>query len=600
METTRKILVLVLLTLIGIIIGFSNFEVPTANATEFKASKVAETVYDITREPHHVWDQEALARTRQILLEDITELGLSPQVLTYKDYADDTGRFKDIIEKFPEFKDDYPQAVEQLETTGKLVYDVNNIYFKIQGKKDTAIMLMGHYDSSPAKRINEECCSYGASDDGYAIGTMLEIARVMKDKAKKNELENSVVFLMTDAEELGLWGAFAATNTLPENYEKYDIEWTQEIKDHVDTVNNGRFDDVNFVINIEARGVKGPAVMFETSANNYKVMELFQHADSPFTYSLAADVYRSMPNGTDLSPFTNAGYAGINFAVLNNLNYYHTPLDNYENINLDAIQHYGDQILPIVEEYAYNTKYSEANAFDSNKGMIFFTLLPNLMINYSTVTNIILVIITILAAMPLLYFYFSKQENKGQTVKSFSLNLGIYFAYMFGFAVAGFIISNLLALINGIPFNIMSMPGVANAEIKLAIFITLAIFTLYFIRKLKTDNIYSVAIVFNILFLIMFMMVLEGGSFLFLWPLLLLVIYKYYELFIKSKLGKHQKVVSLTLLIIAALFIVILYTPIIFMFQYAITLGGLAVFLVFTFFAVSSLFPIYKKIYGLI
>ena len=37
------------------------------------------------------------------------------------------------------------------------------------------------------------------------------------------------------------------------------------------------YDNVEYVVNIEARGIKGPALMFETSSNNKKVIDLYKN-----------------------------------------------------------------------------------------------------------------------------------------------------------------------------------------------------------------------------------------------------------------------------------------------------------------------------------
>ena len=47
------------------------------------------------------------------------------------------------------------------------------------------------------------------------------------------------------------------------------------------------YKNVNFVVNLEARGIKGPALMFETSSNNEKVIDLYKKANLPVSYSLA-------------------------------------------------------------------------------------------------------------------------------------------------------------------------------------------------------------------------------------------------------------------------------------------------------------------------
>ena len=130
---------------------------------------------------------------------------------------------------------------------------------------------------------------------------------------------------------------------------------------------------MNFVINVEARGVKGPALLFETSYNNSKVMELYKLAKQPHTFSLTSVVYKFMPNDTDFS-IVKRDYPGMNFSVIDNLRYYHTDLDNYSNISLESIQHYGMAIEPIVHEYLTNGLYGNKDALVADSDSVFFTL----------------------------------------------------------------------------------------------------------------------------------------------------------------------------------------------------------------------------------
>ena len=115
-----------------------------------------------------------------------------------------------------------------------------------------------------------------------------------------------------------------------------------------------------------------------------------------------------MPNGSDFTEFKNAGLSGINFAVLNDLDYYHTKNDNYDNISDTSIQHYGEQVLPTVQEYIYNAKYGQADYFQSNQNSIFFTLLPNVFINYTSLIGTILAVVSVIA----LIFVMRKLKSK--------------------------------------------------------------------------------------------------------------------------------------------------------------------------------------------
>ena len=102
--------------------------------------------------------------------------------------------------------------------------------------------------------------------------------------------------------------------------------------------NRELFNGVNLVVNIDARGVKGPALLFETSPGNEKVMDLYSCAERPQGLSLTTIVYRLLPNSSDFA-IVKDSIPGMNFAVIDNLKYYHTDLDNYSNISLKSVQH---------------------------------------------------------------------------------------------------------------------------------------------------------------------------------------------------------------------------------------------------------------------
>ncbi|GEM_PF-2570891 len=72
------------------------------------------------------------------------------------------------------------------------------------------------------------------ADAPASVAIMLEIARML---ASESSLPNDVVFLFTDAEEIGLWGARGFVQDHP---------WAGE---------------VGAVINMEARGTSGPSLV---------------------------------------------------------------------------------------------------------------------------------------------------------------------------------------------------------------------------------------------------------------------------------------------------------------------------------------------------
>src|SRR5947199_264205 len=61
---------------------------------------------------------------------------------------------------------------------------------------------------------------------------------------------------------------------------------------------------VGWAINLESRGVEGPAIMFETSRPNGPAIAWFARAGGrPVANSLSTDLYRLIPNSTDVAVF---------------------------------------------------------------------------------------------------------------------------------------------------------------------------------------------------------------------------------------------------------------------------------------------------------
>ena len=176
---------------------------------------------------------------------------------------------------------------------------------------DDAVMLAAHYDSVPA--------GPGASDDGAGVANLLEIARILTLLPAQR---HPVVLLVTDGEEAGLLGAQLFTR---------EHRYAKRIK---------------AAVNMEARGVSGPSLMFETGTANAWLMRLYGRATlEPITNSLCYVVYKMLPNNTDFTVFKAAGYQGFNFAFIGDVAHYHTPLDNWENASGTTMQHQGANAL---------------------------------------------------------------------------------------------------------------------------------------------------------------------------------------------------------------------------------------------------------------
>lgn len=195
---------------------------------------------------------------------------------------------------------------------------VANVVARLEGREPgKAVLLMAHYDSVPA--------GPGVGDDLAGVATLLEVARILKAGPPPR---SPVIFLLDDAEEVGLLGAEAFAESPAAS-------------------------EVGAVVNLEGRGTSGPSIMFETSGPNaWTVPRFTGGASRPITSSLFVTIYDQMPNDTDLTVFKRRDVPGLNFAFIGDPLHYHTPLDTLENLSPGSLQHHGDNTLAAVRGLA--------------------------------------------------------------------------------------------------------------------------------------------------------------------------------------------------------------------------------------------------------
>lgn len=536
MNKSRKIgiFVTMIIMMVSGIIGFNSLNPSKPNYTDnskVNVTKQKEHISNIAKEPHSVFDVEAKKEVRDYLISELEELGLKPEIYGYKD----------IYEK-----------------RSNSNVDLENIYAEIKGKSDSYIMLVTHYDSSHAKkeRYAEKDGSLGAADAGYALSTILETLRVIKESDVP--LENGIKILLTDGEEYGLLGAKEAVKE------------------------NKILEGVNYVVNIEARGTKGPAVMFETSPNNTPVIDLYESSEKPFSYSITPEIYRLLPNATDFTVFLENNLTGINISVLDGLENYHTPNDKLENLDDRTMQHYGDQVLPIVKEFVSNEKYSSSDAFDGKDDLIFFSL-GNKFIKYSKLANIGFLVIILIGIV------FIAKKFKLKSAKKVAKYVGINTGFIVITMGIGYGISRLLAVLNGREFKLTYLPLIKFENIIfISVMVLLFISYLLLIRKctnnLEESNEFIIGSLLLLLILsVIFTIALPGASYLTVYPALIITL----SIIIKILLNKFEKISYIMLLPIVS--IIILYVPTIYLFNCALTIGALCANI---FFAMIAFIPI--------
>ena len=180
-----------------------------------------------------------------------------------------------------------------------------------QDRKAPALMLMAHYDSVAA--------GPGAGDDAAGVAAALEVVRALRASGPHHR---DVMVLLTDGEEGGLLGAKAFFGADPLACR------------------------AGLVINFEARGNRGRAVMFETHRRAGSLVGLLIHRGAlSGASSLMPDLYRRLPNDTDLTVALKAGRQGLNFAFFGGQAAYHTAADTHQALDLGSLQSLGDQGL---------------------------------------------------------------------------------------------------------------------------------------------------------------------------------------------------------------------------------------------------------------
>ncbi len=260
----------------------------------FLAERAMRHVEAIARQPHPL-GSAAEEPVRAYIMDELKKLGLETEIQ----------RPRDARERGAKSESDPARS------------DVVNIVARWRGIGLTgrkAILLSAHYDS--VRR------GPGAGDDASGVAAILEGLRVLHSKLRP---ARDIIVLINDGEEVGLYGAdvFAAEHP-----------WAK---------------DVGVVLNFEGRGNSGPSFMFETSdGNGWLIEQLARGSSYPMASSLTYEVYRLMPNDTDLTVYKRYGMAGFNFAFVGGLSYYHSPEDTPANLDRRTLQHQGDNLVGMV------------------------------------------------------------------------------------------------------------------------------------------------------------------------------------------------------------------------------------------------------------
>ena len=266
--------------------------VPTdAPRDVFSSGRALEVLEQITEQPHPVGSPEH-ERVRQYLADELRNFGFEVEIQETV-----AGRRGGSIVR---------------------VVSLRNIVARFPGSDPSGgVALTAHYDS-------RELAS-GAGDDGAGVAAILESLRALQPDLP---LRNDLFVLITDAEEIGLFGAQGFVD---------EHRWANQI---------------DVVVNLEGRGAAGPSLMFETAEGNDWVIRQYARADPrPIGNSLGYEVYKRLPNDTDFTRFREGGIVGLNFAFIEAGDRYHRATDDVPFLAEASLQHHGIHALALARHF---------------------------------------------------------------------------------------------------------------------------------------------------------------------------------------------------------------------------------------------------------
>ena len=496
-----------------------------AGTNEFSSGRAITHLQAITKQPHPPGTNEHAA-VREYIVNALRGYGLEPEIQT-------------------------TTVIDRQRTPMLVAGTVRNVIAKLQGAGNSkAILVAGHYDTSPQ--------AFGASDDGAAVVAMLESVRALKTGPP---LKNDVIFLFTDAEEEGLLGANGFMAEHP---------WAR---------------DVGLVLNFEARGNGGPSIMFETSNNNgWLIQEFAEAAPHPVANSLSYEIYKRLPNNTDFTVFKNQGLDGLNFAYIDGLSSYHTPLDNIHRLDEGSLQHHGSYLLALTRHFG-NLDLRQIRSANA----VYFDILGSTLIHYSSSW---IVPITILVLILFIALVVVGLRAKHLTVRGMALG---FLAFILTTAAIAALEHLMWVVIFKLRYESAARPMGETyysnlyliGFIALAVAVSAALYNL-FRRLTSAENLAAGGLVWWAILMLLTTFYLPGASYLFTWPLMFSVVGLAAYLVLKQR--NHHSA-AITILLVCAAPGLALLIPLTYQIFVGLTLNSIAVVAVLVMLQLGLLIP---------
>lgn len=338
----------------------------------------------------HVAGSEANRQVHDYLVSQLTAMGYTPQTEAYQLTPQ---QIFEIERTHRNHQDDVydEQEIRDYAAMGDAAtLDIQNVLVTIKAPQaQGAVLVMAHYDSVKF--------GPGASDDLISVTALMETLRTLDTTDMKNDL----YVLFTDGEEQGLLGAACFVDSHPELKEQ-----------------------ISLVVNVESRGQRGALLMFETTANNQAMIDLYRKGvPVPVSFSIATSVYQIMQNDTDLSEFMLDGYAGLNFACIEGAEVYHTENDTFEGIDRNTVYHYLQTTSGFVDSLC---RADLSTVSTSEQDAVFFPLFQGNLVSMGTRTAQALAWGSVLAACAwIVYLLVGKQAGAKAFLKTAGIQLGM-------------------------------------------------------------------------------------------------------------------------------------------------------------------------------
>ena len=425
----------------------------TAPQGVFSADRALVYLNAFATAPHPLGSAEH-DRVRDYLVAQLTALGLTPEI----------------------------QRATGVTPRYEVAGTVENIVARLKGTSGAtdAVALVAHYDSVPA--------GPGAGDDGAGVAALLETLRALRAGPP---LRNDILFVITDGEEAGLLGASAFV------------------------AENPAAKDVRVVVNFEARGNAGESQMFETSAGNGRIVQLFaQAAPHPSGSSLTYEIYKHMPNDTDMTVFKKSGVAGLNFAFIGHWEAYHTPLDNPQMLDRGSLQQQGENALSLARSLG-NADLSQLQDRDS----VYFSLPGNFFVHYS---SRFLWPLALLSGVLLFGAIFYAKGAWQTSLLSILAGFFVHFVILLVLLMAGlgFVLGVHWLHLHVLPEGGLEQNGLYVFGLYALLAAALILLYSLFRKRIKPIAFFLGGGLLILVFVLVTTKWLPGGSYLFVWPLL--------------------------------------------------------------------------------